>query len=90
MCTECEPQAGEIFFECFDAGGTGIECRALMEPVVSECALTCEGTEDEKASACNVARQVQISVCLDAEEDDDSCIDETLVFFNECVGEINP
>ena len=86
QCTECEEQAGKIFFDCFDAGGTGTECRVLMEPFLTECALTCQGSDEEKESACNVASSVQFSVCLDTDAETDFCADKTRDFLSECIG----
>ncbi len=90
ICNECLGNAETAFDECRDAGGTIDECRVEVEPSFSECALTCEGTEEDKFDVCFEAAQVQNLTCLIQGGDTGVCLEDALDFFEVCFGEPLP
>jgi len=85
-CLECLENAMAANEKCLDEGGTEDECFIEIEPSFSECALACEGTDDEKENVCLNAAFVQAEVCLASGEDLIVCEADALAFFEECAG----
>ena len=90
ICNECFDIAETAFEECVEAGGTTDECRVEVEPSLTECALVCEGTEEDKFDACLDATQVQFTICTIQGGDEGVCRDDALDFFEVCFGEPLP
>jgi len=86
-CTECLEIAGQVASLCLDEGGSFEDCFSEAEPILSECALVCEGTAEEKTDTCSSAGVVKNNVCLLSGEDSGVCRDEAEAFFFECSGE---
>ena len=60
-CGECFVNAQAAHDECIGAGGTDTECTIEIEPGLTECALTCEGTEEDKFGICAITASIQSS-----------------------------
>jgi hypothetical protein len=89
-CTECEVLANLVISLCFAEGGSFEDCLSEAEPILSGCALICEGTTEEKTDTCSTAAGAKNNVCLLSGEDFGVCRDEAEAFLFECSGEELP
>jgi cysteine-rich repeat protein len=90
LCTECLELATSAQTLCESRGGSDEECLAEAEQILSECALTCEGTPEEKTGTCGFAAVIKDLVCQNAGGDFGVCLDEKREFFTVCSGEEFP
>jgi hypothetical protein len=85
-CTECVGIAAQAQTLCESRGGSDEQCLAEAEQILSECALTCEGTPEETTDACSSAADAKNQVCIDAGGELVVCQAEADDFFEACFG----
>jgi len=87
LCTECQELSATFTLLCLDLGGSFEDCLSQGEQILSECALICEGTTEEKTDTCSTAADAKNQVCVDAGGEALACQEEADDFFAECSGE---
>jgi len=83
-CVDCDALFNQNVLECRDAGGSQIECLIEAAPSIGECALTCEGTENEQFEACFTASIIQLEACFASGENPGICDEEFIAFETQC------
>lgn len=83
-CSDQTNAGAEFLEQCIADGNSAIQCGPPLYQFLITYALDCEGVEEEKIAACQVAKDSYLNLC-GIVGPDDNCEEEAETLYNGCV-----